>query len=293
MAQQSRYSAFLLSLSKDELRRRRVFRVGALMLILLAPGSWAHAQDIFYDHPDAARVSVHSEVVPGRGITVDLYFPPATQEEVSPVVIFVLAYPDSRFGPLKNLRQYKSWARLVAAEGFVGVLYETSEPEADLESVFALLREQAENFRIDLNRIGLWSCSANTALALKHARTSYGIKPAAFVAYYGLMPTPDGYQAAAIDSMKTDFGFSLPKYNNGESYRADLPMLLVRAGRDRYSVILNSIDRFAAYAFQQNLQVTVLNYPEGQHAFDVKDDTAETRAIIKQTLDFFRTHLGR
>ena len=267
-------------------------RVSTLILFLLASGSWAQAQQVLYDHPDAARVSVRSEVVPGRGITVDLYFPPASQEEVSPVVIFVLAYPDSVFGPLKNFRLYTSWARLVAAEGFVGVLYETSEPEADLESIFTFLGEQAERFQIDLNRVGLWSCSGNTALALKHARRRDSFLPAAFVAYYGIMPTPDGFRAAAIDSFRTQFGFSLPGYGDGESYRADLPMLLVRAGRDRYSIILNSIDHFAAYAFQQNLPVTVLNYPEGQHTFDVRDDTAETRSIIKQTLDFFQVHLG-
>ena len=69
-------------------------------------------------------------------------------------------------------------------------------------------------------------------------------------------------------------------------------MLIVRAGRDRFSEILDTIDHFTAFAFQQNLAVTVLNYPEGQHAFDAEDDTEETHAIIKQTLDFFQTHLG-
>ena len=106
------------------------------------------------------------------------------------------------------------------------------------------------------------------------------------------MPTPDGYQAAAIDSTSTQFGFSLPGYHDGESYPADLPMFVVRAGRERFSEILGSIDHFTTFAFQQNLAMTVLNYPEGQHGFDVEDDTEETRAIIKQTLDFFRTHLG-
>ena len=269
-----------------------VSRGVTLTLCLLSPGSWVQAQQVLYDHPDAARVTVRSEVVGDPGLTVDLYYPPTAGDEPNPVVVFVFGYPDAPLGPMKELGQYTSWARLVAAEGFVGVLYETSDPATDLATVLTFLSEEAASLRIDPSRFGLWSCSGNTPLALKHARTRIGVTPAAFVAYYGLMPTPDGYQAAAIDSSSTRFGFSLPGYRGGESYRADIPMLLVRAGRDRYSEILSSIDHFTAFAFQQNLAVTVLNYPEGQHAFDVEDDTDETRAIIKQTLDFLRAHLG-
>ncbi len=269
-----------------------VSRGVTLTLCLLSPGSWVQGQQVLYEHPDVALVTVRSEIVGDPGLTVDLYYPPTAGEEPSPVVVFVFGYPDAALGPLKELVQYTSWARLVAAEGFVGVLYETSDPEADLATVLTFLREEAASLRIDPSRFGFWSCSGNTALALKYARTRVGVPPAAFVAYYGLMPTPDGYQAAAIDSTSTQFGFSLPGYNDGESYPTDLPMFVVRAGRDRFSEILGSIDHFTTFAFQQNLAMTVLNYPEGQHAFDVEDDTKETHAIIKQTLDFFRAHLG-
>ncbi len=271
-----------------------VSRGVTLTLCLLSPGSWVQAQQVLYDHPDAARVTVRSEVVGDPGLTVDLYYPPTPGDEPNPVVVFVLGFPDDAppIAPMKDSDSYTSWARLVAAERFVGVLYETSDPEADLATVLTFLSKKAASLRIDPSRFGLWSCSGNTPLALKHARTRVSVTPAAFVAYYGLMPTPDGYQAAAIDSMSKRFGFSLPSYRDGESYRADLPMLVVRAGRDRYSEILNSIDHFSAFALQQNLAVTVLNYPKGQHAFDLEDDTEETRGIIKQTLDFFRAHLG-
>ena len=115
---------------------------------------------------------------------------------------------------------------------------------------------------------------------------------AALVAYYGLMPTPDGYQSAALDSARALSRFALPPYHEGERYPADLPMLIVRAGRDRWPVIRRSLDHFVAFALEQNLPVTVVNYSTGQHAFDILDDTEETRAVIKQTIDFLRTHLG-
>jgi len=270
-----------------------VSRGVTLTLCLLSPGSWVQAQQVLYDHPDAAYVTVRSEIVGDPGLTVDLYYPPTAGEEPNPVVVFVLAYPDATpLGPMKDEDFYTSWARLVAAEGFVGVLYETSDPEPDLATVLSFLSEEAASLRIDPSRLGFWSCSANTALALKYARTRVGVPPAAFVAYYGLMPTPDAYQAAANDSSSARWGFSLPGYRDGESYPTDLPMFVVRAGRDREPEILHSIDHFTAFAFQQNLALTVRNYPEGHHTFDVDDDTEETRAIIKQTLDFFQTHLG-
>jgi hypothetical protein len=276
-------------MSLDHVSRRVI-----LTLCLLSPGSCVQAQQVLYDHPDAARVTVRSEVVGDPGLIVDLYYPPTASDEPNPAVVFVLGFPDDPppIAPMKDYGQYTSWAKLVAAEGFVGVLYETSDPEPDLATVLTFLNEKAASLRIDPTRLGLWSCSGNTPLALKHIRTRVGVTPAAFVAYYGLMPTPDGYQAAAIESMSKRFGFSLPGYRHGESYPADLPMLIVRAGRDRFSEILNTIDHFTAFAFQQNLAVTVLNYPEGQHAFDAEDNTEETHAIIKQTLDFFQTHLG-
>ena len=268
-----------------------VSRGVTLTLCLLSPGSWVQGQQVLYEHPDAALVTVRSEVIGDAGLTVDLYYPPMAGDEPKPVVVFVFGYPDEPLGPMKDEDSYISWARLVAAEGFVGVLYETSDPEPDLATVLSFLSEEAASLRIDPSRLGFWSCSGNTALALKYARTRVGVPPAAFVSYYGLMPTPDGYQAAVIDSTSTQFGFSLPGYNDGESYPTDLPMFVVRAGLDHFSEILGSIDHFTAFAFQQNLALTVRNYPEGHHTFDVDDDTEETRAIIKQTLDFFRAHL--
>lgn len=265
-------------------------RLAILALCLVPSGSWAQGRRVLYRHADAARVTVRSESVGDPGLTMDLYYPPAAGNEPYPAVVFVLAFPGAP--PMKDMTSYTSWARLVAAEGFVGILYETSDPEADLVTVLDYLSAEAARLRIDANRLGLWSSSYNTALALKHARTPSGVTPAAFVAYYGLMPTPDGYQAAAIDSARARSHAAVPDYHDDEPYRVDLPMLLVRAGRDRFAWLLRSLDHFVSFALRQNLAVTVINYPNGQHGFDTRDDTDETRAIIEQTLAFLHAHLG-
>jgi len=72
--------------------------------------------------------------------------------------------------------------------------------------------------------------------------------------------------------------------------RADLPVELVRAGRD---IPQNNqgIDRLAEAAAAAHAPWTVRNLPEARHAFDVLDDTEASREQIRRTLEFLRTHL--
>jgi dienelactone hydrolase len=69
-----------------------------------------------------------------------------------------------------------------------------------------------------------------------------------------------------------------------------LPMLIVRAGRDR-PVFNDAIDRFVAEAVQQGATVEFVTHPDGQHGFDVLDDNDRSREIVARTLAFMRWHL--
>lgn len=50
---------------------------------------------------------------------------------------------------------------------------------------------------------------------------------------------------------------------------------------------------FLAEAVSRNLPVTFVNYASGEHGFDVRDDSLQSREIIKQTLEFVREHLSK
>jgi acetyl esterase/lipase len=248
---------------------------------------------VVYTLPEMDSVLLASELIYYNDLKLDIYYPPTYNFDAKlPIVILAHGYQDIVEDLDKDLPQHIDWAKLIAASGMIAVLAQAGNaPEENSYRVFDYLSANADFLGLDITRTGFWACSAGTPLALKNIRTRLGVTPAAFVAYYGIMPTPDGYQAAAFESSSKEWGLSLPDYRDGESYPADLQVLVVRAGRDD-SVLLNSIDHFTAFAFQQNLAVTVINYPEGQHFFDGLDDTEETHAIIKQTLDFFRAHLG-
>jgi hypothetical protein len=74
-------------------------------------------------------------------------------------------------------------------------------------------------------------------------------------------------------------------------FRADLPVLLVRAGLDR-PPLNQSIGTFTANALAHNAPLTLLNYPGGHHGFDLIDDNDATREVIERTFQFLKSTLS-
>jgi len=249
------------------------------------------AQGIHFDVPEPEEVEVYSETL-GDG-RVDLVFPLPRSSDPLPAVIFVIGHPDdaTSLGPLFEYPHYRDWARIVTGAGMVGVLYSVRDPVADLAQVTDFVASHGSRLGIDSERVALWSASANVPTALHYARTQHRLGARALVLYYGLMPTPDGFQDATYQTAGARSGFALPPYGPNQSYPDDLPFLVVRAGLDASTALLASIDQFIAYGLAENLNLRVLNYPQGQHSFDSRDDTAETRRVITETLDFLIAHL--
>jgi len=249
------------------------------------------AQGVYFDVSGAEDPRVLSESIGDR--RVDLVFPRSAADRPYGAVVFVLGVPDdaSSLGPLMDLEQYRDWARIVAAEGHVGVLYSTSDPVTDLREVMEFIVSEGPRLGIDADRVALMAASANAPTALHYVRSENPLKPTALVVYYGVMPTPDGFQAEGLRDASSRFGWVLPGYEPGQAYPPGLPILAVRAGRDAAAAILASIDRFTGYALSENLLFRLLNYPDGQHSFDNRDDTEETRQVIAETLAFLTQYL--
>ncbi len=68
------------------------------------------------------------------------------------------------------------------------------------------------------------------------------------------------------------------------------PMLIIKAGID-HPAINGTIDAFIKEASAKNVTLDFMTHPGGHHAFDVLDDVARSREIIKRTLAFMQTHL--
>ena len=126
----------------------------------------------------------------------------------------------------------------------------------------------SDQLGIDHTKIVLWSCSANTPVAIKlltNLSAGYQEYLRGAVFYYGVM-------GGAGD---------LPR---------NVRLFVMKGGKDT-NVDNGQIDDFVAHARDLNIPVQLVEYPEGIHAFDVRQDTDQSRTIIKQTLDFMKQTL--
>ncbi len=184
-----------------------------------------------------------------------------------PVVIF--ANSGGTF--VRNARSYQEWARLVTTRGFAGILYDApdvdfSQPAEDrtrlgvatLDSVLRVLQRGQASYAVDVTQVIVWAGSSQTQVGTPFALQ--GERPVAgYVLYYG----------SGIASEP----------------RADVPVLMVRAGQDSPSLNA-SLDSLAVRLTQAGAPLTIVHHPAGAHAFDIIDSTTVTAAVIAQTLDF-------
>jgi len=79
-------------------------------------------------------------------------------------------------------------------------------------------------------------------------------------------------------------GAALRGVGNG-SYR-----LRTRAGQDQFGN--DSLDAFVAAALCSNISLTLMNHPNGPHAFDLLDDSDASHEIVAAILAFLRAKLS-
>lgn len=228
------------------------------------------AQEVVYAVPGMDRVVVKRDVpfkrIEGAELKLDLYYPPdAKPAGKLPAVVFINGVGDRSGNRLKDWGIYKSWGRLVAASGWIGVNFEARGPYdksvSDIRDAFAFLRKEAGTLGIDVDRIAAWVCSGNVTSGLAVLMTEVDARVRGAVVYYG-------------DSKV-------------EKLRTDLPVYFVRAGRDNPN--LNArIDEMWKRAVAAGAPWVMVNAPTSQHAFDAFDETDESRRIVRETLDFYR-----
>jgi hypothetical protein len=231
-------------------------------------------------------------------LTMDVYYPRNGVEGTeTPAVVFVNGYSDigarTVLGcALKEMESFVSWGQLLAASGLAAVVYETGrDPAADAESAIDYLLTNAASLGIDNRRIGLWACSGHVPNALSLLMNGRGVVKCAALCY-GLML--DLHGSTAVADASTQYRFVNPGAGRTVvDIPADAALLVVRAGRDEFSGLNETIDRFVTDALAANLPLTVVNHPQAPHAFDLMDDSELSREIIRQAVGFLSFHLRR
>lgn len=229
-------------------------------------------------------------------LTMDLYYPPdAVAGARTAAVIFVTGFADRGAEQMlgfkfKDMGSFVSWAQLVAASGLVGVTYANEEP-GDVSEVLHHLQRNAASLGIDANRIGVWSCSGHgpNALSVLMEQGRDGLR-CAVLAYPYTLDVPESTLVA--DAAK-QFRFVTPAAGKSvHDLPRDLPLFMVRAGRDQMPGLNDALGQFVTAALIMNLPITVVNHAAAPHAFDLFDDTNATRDVVKQMLAFLHVHLS-
>lgn len=210
----------------------------------------------------------------------------ADETGLMPCVILVCGFNDAGFQSLfgkswKSTPPVTSWARLLAASGFCAVALQVTDPAADTCRLIEHLSQSATDYQLDSTRFALWSCSGNVPAALAVLDRSPDLAAALLMYGFMLEPTDDPYVSDAAEQ----FRFSHPRLSEHFlDCKADV--LVVQAGQDEFHGVNASIDYFVQQASGRALSAQVLRYEEGVHAFDLLDDSEESKAILQQCLGF-------
>ncbi len=230
---------------------------------------------VVYTLPEMDQVTL-ANVEYKDGLTMDVYYPPDFDFTHNlPVVILINGVADGSWERVigckfKDTGLQISWAQLVAASGMIAIAYETQAPETDIHDLINFTRANGPWLRVDKDKICLFAVSANPAtalIALTDSSAEYRDSLACAVFYYGHTPS---------------------LYANDLS--ADVPLFIVKAGEDSASTN-RQLDSFVENAREVNASIEYVEYEDGIHGFDVWQDTDESREIVKQTLEFMKTHL--
>lgn len=231
---------------------------------------------VVYDIPATKDVRLKADVPylkDTKGtLGIDIYTPPDMKAgEKLPAVVFLNAIGEQPNQPkVKSWGIYKSFPRLVAAHGIIGISMESDGEriQESLRALFGFLEKEGANYGIDANRLGVYAASANTTQSITYLMSenaSKGIRAAAL--YYGVTP------------------------NAETRIRKDLPVLFILAEGD----LNGGFGQQAVPLWQRVTTERVpwtLMFAAGQpHAFDAFSDNDDSRRIIQQTLAFWKSNL--
>jgi hypothetical protein len=213
---------------------------------------------VLYEIPGMQSVQVRkSEFKGADGEPLPLEIYDAINPISDAVVVILEGYPDP--GVEKHVGckfMEMEWticmARLIAASGMTAITHSNRDPEPDANALIAHLSTKTW-------RGGIWSASGHGPVVLAAAAKAKC--------------------AVLMNPITKDFC-------------PDTPLVVVRSGRDRTPGLNEALDPFISRAIAENRPITVVNYAEAPHAFELHLDGPETRRILQQGLDFLRAHLG-
>jgi hypothetical protein len=184
----------------------------------------------------------------------------------------------------KEMASMIDWARNFAACGMAAVLYANEGVTGDL-SILDQLKSRAPALDLDLTHLAIFAPSGHGPLALSLLMTDAPIRVTCTAFMTAYLMDLDGHGETAAASVQFKFAHACAGRSLDE-LSTDIPMFIARGGRDDMPGLNVALDRFVAAALARNLPITLVNHPEGPHAFDIMLDDDRSRAAIRSVLAF-------
>jgi dienelactone hydrolase len=165
-----------------------------------------------------------------------------------------------------------------------------AEAASDVTAAIEHVRTNAASLNVDKDRIGLAAFSAGGPMLTLAMRE----KPSyvrCLVAFYAFLDIKQSELHATNESAELVTAFSPITHLENDADKI-APMFIARAGLDQIPTMNDSIDRFIREAISKNATITVANHAQGVHGFDNQNDDERSREIIRNAIDFMKTHLA-
>jgi acetyl esterase/lipase len=263
---------------------------------------------VVYQLPHMEQVSVRKDItyktVNGEDLKMDVYYPLTMQNMTSrPAVLLV--HGGSQPEHIEHVKEsgpYVSWGQLIAASGFIAVMFkhrtdegftQLHEASSDVDDLVSYVRKNGVSLHIDADALCIWAFSHGPISGLRTALRDTPVYIRCLVSYYGGMslmnPHYFHFRAEEEDLVKE---FSPVYHLQHVDPTKVAPLFIAKAGKDR-AFLNEALDEFSHIASKRNIPLTFMNHPKGEHGFDIFNDDARTREIIKATLAFLSEHLEK
>ena len=263
---------------------------------------------VVYTIPNMEQIHVQKNItyktVDGTDLKMDVYYPTDLQTNTHPPAVILIHGEGVEPAILKDAKDwgvFVSFGQLIAASGLIAVTFNHRPTEDltryeaanDVDDLITYVRDQAESLHIDKEHLCLWAISAGVPTGLRAAMHEPHPFLRCIVAYYGPMDLQqvrklfEFFPSEVTDETLREFSAIAYLEKNSSEIP---PMFIAKAGLD-HPFFNESIDRFVMEASSKNVPITFMNHPTGHHAFDMLDDDARSREIIRTTLEFIKEHL--
>lgn len=261
---------------------------------------------VVYRLPHMEQVPVRKDItyktIDGEALKMDVYYPLDMQSH-PPRPAVLLVHGGSQPEHVEHIKesgQYVSWGQLIAASGLIAVMFkhrtdkgftQLSEASSDVDDLVHSVRINSNSLHIDANKLCIWAFSQGPIYGLCTALRDTPAYIRCLVSYYGgmsLMNPRYFHFHAEEEDLAREFSpiYHLKRVDPSKAP----PIFIAKAGKDR-AFLNEALDEFSSTASERNISLTFMNHPMGEHGFDIFNNDARTREIIKATLAFLVEHL--